>query len=116
MKVRNVSLPYRARLTWVAGLIMGIYNPFRLPVKGILPDKKAFLSVPLGHSRKPNIRELLLPYLDTPHPYVLELFARYVPAGNDGRSKKGFWFSVGNEAIKYNQVDIHITREDRQPS
>lgn len=37
------------------GLMLGYYNPKHLSVKRELPNKRAFLSVPLEHSRKPLV-------------------------------------------------------------
>lgn len=37
------------------GLMLGYYNPNNLPILERLPDKRAFLSVPLEHSRKPLV-------------------------------------------------------------
>lgn len=37
------------------GLMLGYYNPNDLPILEPLPDKRAFLSVPLEHSRKPLV-------------------------------------------------------------
>lgn len=37
------------------GLMLGYYNPNDLPILEDLPDKRAFLSVPLEHSRKPLV-------------------------------------------------------------
>lgn len=37
------------------GLMLGYYNPGDLDIRKVLPDKRAFLSVPLEHSRKPLV-------------------------------------------------------------
>ncbi|KAM0788980.1 hypothetical protein ACM66B_003052 [Microbotryomycetes sp. NB124-2] len=89
-------------------LILGWFNAeneTRLPA---LPQSQLFMSVPLGHSRKPSILELLEPCL--PHerrssPNVLELFARTALAGKCGHDgHNGLYCSVGNECIKFNVV------------
>lgn len=38
------------------GLMLGYYNPKEKEIKDKLPDKRAFLSVPLEHSRKPLVK------------------------------------------------------------
>lgn len=94
------------------GLILGWHNPFHLALDARmqrLPKSKAFLSMPLGHSRKPQILELVAPYLQTAHPSVLELFARYTPRG---RGERGHWMSVGNESVKFNQIGVHVGSRD----
>ena len=54
-----------------------------------------------------SLIELLKPFLsNSSTPNVLELFARTLSAGfesNDG-SPHGKWCSVGNEAIKFNEI------------
>lgn len=81
-----------------AGLVLGYYLPKEAATAPILPAQKAFLSTPIGHSRKPLLHDLLGPHLtssDRP-PNVLELFARTAVAGQ---------VSVGNEAIKFNVLE-----------
>lgn len=51
--------------------------------------------------------DLLQPYLGSRHPRVLELFSRFAASGlrgQDDSAREGFWLSVGNEAIKFNDV------------
>ncbi|CAH7666906.1 expressed protein [Phakopsora pachyrhizi] len=79
----NSSSPRRS----YEGLILGWYLPdplkkeydARNDVGGGLPELKSkiFLSVPLSHSRKPNLLDLIEEYVP-PNPKVLELFARSV--------------------------------------
>ncbi|KAG0143380.1 hypothetical protein CROQUDRAFT_66226 [Cronartium quercuum f. sp. fusiforme G11] len=99
------------------GLILGWYTPSSLrstnPME-TLPLKKVFLSTPLDHSRKPNLADLLQPYLP-PGANFLELFARTASSlkiadrccqSNDmSRSDElawGFWHSIGDESPKFN--------------
>ncbi|GAA5889728.1 hypothetical protein JCM8208_001114 [Rhodotorula glutinis] len=104
------------------GLLVGHYVPngvknLELPS---IPQGKTFLSTPVGHSRKPIILDLLLPYLATPAqaPNVLELFARMTlagprappvpvePAGEAQKGeRRGFYLAVGNEAVKFNVLE-----------
>lgn len=53
---------------------------------------------------------------------MLELFARTVvsagpiggtPDDGQGATRQGFWMSVGNEAIKFNQIDRWIRAPER---
>ncbi|OAW00179.1 hypothetical protein, variant [Puccinia triticina 1-1 BBBD Race 1] len=93
------------------GLVLGWYLPPSLrsePRSTELPSK-IFLSVPLGHSRKPNIIDLLAPHLPS-DPSVLELFSRSVSGlasfGNQletdsVRPMKGIWHSVGDESPRF---------------
>ncbi|POW01176.1 hypothetical protein PSTT_12665 [Puccinia striiformis] len=94
------------------GLILGWYIPPSLrpnPTLDELPPK-IFLSVPLGHSRKPNIIDLLEPHLPS-DPSILELFSRSVSGltslerqseTNPGVPvMKGIWHSVGDESPKF---------------
>lgn len=104
------------------GLVIGRYEPpgFAGEQGKELPYMQTFASVPLGHSRKPDIlgwsmlpgpaselflilldacADLLTPYLPS-RPNVLELFARAV--GCVSTSQGGVWLSVGNEACKFN--------------
>lgn len=85
--------------TSFTGLIIGHYNPKKIKLPAI-PTDTAFLSISIGHSRKPILLDLLRPYLplSSPpsHPNVLEFFARTVMAGS---------VAVGNEAIKFNVLD-----------
>ncbi|GAA6023524.1 hypothetical protein JCM11491_005528 [Sporobolomyces phaffii] len=79
------------------GLVLGWYTPTKTttttdrrprvppppPPPPPLPDQKVFLSTPIGHSRKPVLLDLLIPFLpasDAP-PNVVELFARTTLAG-----------------------------------
>ncbi|KAJ8105351.1 hypothetical protein OPT61_g10232 [Boeremia exigua] len=58
------------------------------------PRKRVIAAVPDIHSRKPNLKEMLEPYMPDPTSYsALEVFARSLVAG---------WMSWGNEAFKYN--------------
>ncbi|GAA5927788.1 hypothetical protein JCM3775_006080 [Rhodotorula graminis] len=104
------------------GLLVGHYVP-----KGVknlelpsIPQGRTFLSTPVGHSRKPIILDLLLPFLATPTrtPNVLELFARMTLAGprasttpneltGDAQDDecRGFYLAVGNEAVKFNVLE-----------
>lgn len=62
--------------------------------------------------------DLLTPYIHGPGMRVLELFARYTASGvahSNVQEKEGedesFWFSVGNEPLKYNEVGAHWAME-----
>lgn len=81
------------------GLILGWYTPFAIREELSSTDRslpsKIFLSVPLNHSRKPNILDLLSPHLP-PNPNVLELFSRSVSGSASGR-----WHSLGDESPKF---------------
>ncbi|GAA98219.1 uncharacterized protein L969DRAFT_93173 [Mixia osmundae IAM 14324] len=70
----------------------------------VLPDPQVFLSVPIGHSRKPVIIDLLRhAFQRTPN--VLELFARTTLSGRTFvESRMARWVSVGNEALKFNSA------------
>lgn len=46
---------YNMLRSYYVGLVLGWYNPNDLPIPRKLDTNKAFLSVPLGHSRKPLI-------------------------------------------------------------
>ncbi|KAI8459782.1 hypothetical protein BY996DRAFT_4633205 [Phakopsora pachyrhizi] len=114
----NSSSPRRS----YEGLILGWYLPdplkkeydARNDVGGGLPELKSkiFLSVPLSHSRKPNLLDLIEEYVP-PNPKVLELFARSVtgfkteeyPEGGSLRSNESDrprWHSIGDESPKFN--------------
>jgi len=93
------------------GLVLGWYIPPSLRPNPSLTElpRKIFLSVPLGHSRKPNIMDLLAPHLP-PDPSILELFARSVsglPSLGTNREPysdcriKGRWHSIGDECTKF---------------
>ncbi|KAA1096124.1 hypothetical protein PGT21_005363 [Puccinia graminis f. sp. tritici] len=96
------------------GLVLGWYIPpsLRPEVRSSELPPKIFLSVPLGHSRKPNIIDLLAPHLPS-DPSILELFSRSVSGltslGKPLEDKstvlspmKGMWHSVGDESPKFN--------------
>lgn len=56
--------------------------------------KRVIIAVPDVHSRKPCLKELIEPFMQSPAEYrALEIFARNLTAG---------WWSWGNEAIKFN--------------
>lgn len=59
---RTAFLIRLAHTDFPAGLVLGYYNPQRVPIPS-LPAEKIFLSVPLSHSRKPVIAgvPILLP-------------------------------------------------------
>jgi len=88
------------------GLILGYHNPNNLPLPAKIPDNRVFVTVPLEHSRKPLLLDLVRPLLTRDDASVLELFARFVPRG-DRRHPDGFWLSVGNEGIKFNEVPAY---------
>ncbi|PLW23028.1 hypothetical protein PCASD_14065 [Puccinia coronata f. sp. avenae] len=109
------------------GLVLGWYIPPSLrlnPVSNEIPSK-IFLSVPLCHSRKPNIIDLLAPHIPS-DPSILELFSRSVSGlpsfGENSENKtvdpmKGIWHSVGDECPKFMVtpwVDWH--KSDKQDS
>ncbi|EGG04589.1 uncharacterized protein MELLADRAFT_88635 [Melampsora larici-populina 98AG31] len=97
-----------------AGVILGWYTPKTMasatPTYS-LPPKRMFMSTPMDHSRKPNLAELLQPYLPK-NPNFLELFARttscLIPIDKTDQgnyhsdSRQGFWHSVGDESPKFN--------------
>ncbi|EFW98955.1 MT-a70 family protein [Grosmannia clavigera kw1407] len=68
------------------------------PVRWHLPPDRVIVGVPDVHSRKPNLRPLLCPFLvggDTQRPLVgLEVFARNLTAG---------WWAWGDEALLFQQ-------------
>ncbi|SCZ98911.1 BZ3500_MvSof-1268-A1-R1_Chr7-1g09313 [Microbotryum saponariae] len=91
------------------------YDKVKYPLPA-LPRDKVFLGVPLGHSRKPVLGELLEGFLvrrdeaEREGRNVLELFGRTSVGPTLGRrgggdSKAGVWLSVGNEACKFNVVE-----------
>ncbi len=86
------------------GLVLGYYNPSQNVVPS-LPEHKAFLSVSLGHSRKPLLVDILSPYIQKNHEHeggeinVLELFGRTAVAG-----KNCHQLTVGNEPVKFNAL------------
>ncbi|TKA58140.1 hypothetical protein B0A49_12131 [Cryomyces minteri] len=56
--------------------------------------RRVVAAVPVLHSLKPSVRELVAPLMPHPTDYeALEVFARYLVAG---------WWSWGNEALKFN--------------
>ena len=67
-------------------------------------DTKLIASVPLGHSRKPCVFDVLQPHLcaTSPETHVYELFARSL---FPGRLRDGYWVSVGNEPVAFNTHD-----------
>lgn len=93
----------------VPGLVLAYHNPTRVELPP-LPLQKLFLALPLGHSRKPVILDLVREFLPKPtavelsgaaaapmrNPNILELFARTTLAGH---------IAVGNESIKFNVVE-----------
>ncbi|MBW0521182.1 hypothetical protein O181_060897 [Austropuccinia psidii MF-1] len=89
------------------GLIVGWYLPASLRSESMSPvPTKLFFSVPLSHSRKPNIFDLLQPHLPA-CPNVLELFARTISGFKPSRADPdsdfiGRWHSVGDECPKFN--------------
>lgn len=96
------------------GMILGWYIPKTMasatPIES-LPLKTMFMSTPLDHSRKPNLAELLQPYLPK-NANFLELFARTIsclmPVDKTEQEEyhsdrlRGFWHSVGDESPKFN--------------
>ncbi|SGY79242.1 BQ5605_C008g05083 [Microbotryum silenes-dioicae] len=91
------------------------YDKVKYPLPA-LPRDKVFLGVPLGHSRKPVLGELLEGFLvprdeaEKKGRNVLELFGRTCVGSTlgtrrGGNSKGGVWLSVGNEACKFNTVE-----------
>ncbi|SCV70838.1 BQ2448_3600 [Microbotryum intermedium] len=95
------------------------YDAEKYPLPA-LPREKVFMGVPLGHSRKPVLTDLVESFLvprdeERGGVNVLELFARTTVGsisatigeeelgGKD--SKAGVWLSVGNEACKFNVVE-----------
>lgn len=101
-------------------MVLGWYRPRNLPDDvplPPLPDRRVFLSVPLGHSRKPciigaSVRpvvdvadysiDLLQPYLANDPPTVLELFAR---TASSGLKAPAHYISAGDEVLHYNDID-----------
>ena len=55
--------------------------------------QRVIVGVPDFHSRKPNLKGLIEPFLPANEYRALEIFARNLTAG---------WFSWGNEVLKYN--------------
>ncbi|GAA5841268.1 hypothetical protein JCM9279_000599 [Rhodotorula babjevae] len=105
------------------GLLVGHYVPHGVKKVQLppIPQGKTFLSTPIGHSRKPVILDLLLPFLATPTltPNVLELFARMTLSGlhlsspddestgaaREENERRGLYLAVGNQAIKFNVLE-----------
>lgn len=52
-----------------------------------------------------HLLDLLKPYVQGSGTRVLEMFARYTPAGYSEEEEDSLWFSVGNEPLKYNEVE-----------
>lgn len=64
------------------------------PARATDVKRRAIVSVPDLHSRKPSLKVLIEPLMSDRHSYrALEVFARHLVAG---------WWSWGNECIKFN--------------
>lgn len=72
-----------------------------------------FASVPLDHSRKPYVVNLLRKYLHLNKPMnVYEFFARSICAGPQ---PDGHWISIGNEPVKFNQEGVsHVSSNQKK--
>jgi N6-adenosine-specific RNA methylase IME4 len=69
---------------------------------------RLFASVPLGHSRKPAVLDLLQSFLSPSQQLnVYEFFARRL---FPGPSPEGYWVSIGNEPLAFSQegVGYHV--------
>lgn len=70
-----------------------------------------FASVPLGHSRKPSVLDVLRPLLSHSRQVnVYEFFARSLLAGP---TSEGYWVSIGNEPFTFSQERVrdHVNEE-----